>query len=262
MAVGKWDTTVNIMGIPYYENMKILGSHFRSTTSQSAMKSWSVVTDGLRAQAREAYYRELSLNKRIHFVHTHTLARVWFTAQISPMLPTCERQINTAITWFPWRGSIFRVPLSSIQRRKLQVGWDLINVGAKSRALLHFRLQTQSTAPGTLTADWFRKWNLQIPGTNPPQIQRISANIEYLRQFVINGAYISSQQKNETSKAYKRRICDTMVLLLRETPELPIMRVSRLGYHGLGVSMEQPTWDNRYLKTSRSIGIEPYTYIV
>ena len=124
MAVGTWGTTVNIMGIPYHKNVKILGVHFTSTTSQSAMNSWSVVTGGLRAQAREAYYRELSLNKRIQFVHTYMLARVWFTAQIFPMPLTCERQINTAITWFLWRGSIFRVPLSTIQQRKLQGGWD------------------------------------------------------------------------------------------------------------------------------------------
>ena len=104
----------------------------------------------------------------------------------------------------------------------------MINVGAKSRALLHFRLQTQSTAPGTLTADWFRNSNLQIPGPNPPQIKRIPANTEYLRQFAIDGAYITPQRTNETSKAYKRRIYDTMVILLRETPELPIMRISRL----------------------------------
>jgi len=39
VAVGMWDTTVNIMGIPYHENVKILGIHFTSTTSQSAMNS-------------------------------------------------------------------------------------------------------------------------------------------------------------------------------------------------------------------------------
>ena len=82
MAVGMWDTTVNIMGIPYHENVKILDVHFTSTTSRSAMNSWSVVTDGLRAQARETYYRELSLKKQIHFVHTYMLAHVWFTAKI------------------------------------------------------------------------------------------------------------------------------------------------------------------------------------
>ena len=99
MTVGMCDTTESIMAIPYYENIKILGIHFTSTASQSALKSWSVVTDGLRVQAREACYRGLSLNKRIHFVHTYMLAREWFTAQIFPIPPTCERQINTAITW-------------------------------------------------------------------------------------------------------------------------------------------------------------------
>jgi len=64
----------------------------------------------------------------------------------------------------------------------------LINVGAKSRALLHFRIKTQSTATGSLRADWLREWHLQTPGHNPPQIQRIPASIEYLRQFALDGA--------------------------------------------------------------------------
>ena len=68
MAVGMWDTTLNILRIMYHENMKILGIHFTSTASQSAPKSWSVVADALRTQAREPCYRELSLNKLIHFV--------------------------------------------------------------------------------------------------------------------------------------------------------------------------------------------------
>jgi len=135
MAVGMWVTTVNIMGIMYHENMKILGIHFTSTTSQSALKSWSVVTDGLRTHAREPYYRELSLNKLIHFVHTYTLSRTWFTAQIFLMSPTCERQINTAITWSLWRGGFFRAPLSTLQRCKLHGGWDLINGNFRHRVL-------------------------------------------------------------------------------------------------------------------------------
>jgi hypothetical protein len=61
----------------------------------------------------------------------------------------------------------------------------------------------------------FRKWKLQTPGNNPPQIQRIPANIEYLRQFAMDGAYIAPQQRSETSKAYKRRIYATMVTLLQ-----------------------------------------------
>jgi len=153
---------------------------------------------------------------------------------------TCERQINTAITWFLWRGSIFRVPLSTIQWRKLQSGWDLINVGAKSRTLLHYRIQTQSTAQGT-TAEWLQKWHLQKPGSNAPPIQQIAAGIEYPRQYALVGAYITPQQENETSKAYKRRIYNTMVTLLREMPELPVMRITRLWDNRLGDIMEQHT---------------------
>jgi len=45
----------------------------------------------------------------------------------------------------------------------------------------------------------------------------------------MDGAYITPQQKNETSKACKRRIYDTMVTLLRQTPELFMcMCISRL----------------------------------
>ena len=107
MAVGMWDTTVSIMG---YRTMKILGFHLTSTASQSALKSWSVVTDELRAQEREACYRGLSLNKRTHFVHIYMLTRAWFAAQIFPMPPTCERQINTAITWEHFQGTTIHHP--------------------------------------------------------------------------------------------------------------------------------------------------------
>ena len=87
----------------------------------------------------------------------------------------------------------------------------------------------QSTAQGTLTADLLRKWHLQTPGSNPPYIQRIPDGIEYLRQYALDDAYITPQQENETSKAYKRRIYNTMITLLRETPDLPVMQITLLG---------------------------------
>jgi hypothetical protein len=44
MAGGSWDTSTNIMDIPYHTEMKILGTHFTTTVRKSAYKSWSVVT--------------------------------------------------------------------------------------------------------------------------------------------------------------------------------------------------------------------------
>ena len=91
----------------------------------------------------------------------------------------------------------------------------MINDGAKSRALLHLGLQRQSNAPGTLYGGLDSEVESSDGVPNLPQIQRIPANTEYLRQFVMDGACITLQQKNERSKAYKRRIYDAMVTLLR-----------------------------------------------
>ena len=122
----------------------------------------------------------------------------------------------------------FRVPMPTLRRRKQQGGWDLLNVAAKCRTLLHLRLQSQSHDHGTLTATWFRAWNLQTKEPNPPQIQRLPVGMEYLRRFATHKAYIAPQGRSESSKAYKRRIYTTMVVLLRETPEPPEMRVQRI----------------------------------
>jgi hypothetical protein len=63
---------------------------------------------------------------------------------------------------------------------------------------------------------------------NPPQIQRLLKGIEYMRQYVADRAYIAQQGGLESWKEYKRRIYTTMVVLLRETPELPEMRIQRI----------------------------------
>jgi hypothetical protein len=93
------------MWIPYYEHIKILGILFEPSNTQSALKNWIVVTNALRAQVRQVYYRELRLNKRIQYVHTYMLAIAWLPAQVFSLPLDCERQINTAILWFLWRGT-------------------------------------------------------------------------------------------------------------------------------------------------------------
>jgi hypothetical protein len=79
-----------------------------------------------------------------------------------------------------------------------------------------------------MTADWLRKWKLQTTNHNPPQIQWIPAEMDYLRHFTMDTAYILTHQELESRAKYKRRIYATMVLLLRETTTLPAMRVIRL----------------------------------
>jgi hypothetical protein len=95
IAIGPWDTSVRIMDIPCYTETRILGSHVMSTVNASAIKSWSKITDRIRAQARDAYNRELSLDKIIKYVHDYLMAKVWYVAQIFPPPVDCVRKLNT-----------------------------------------------------------------------------------------------------------------------------------------------------------------------
>jgi hypothetical protein len=65
------------------------------------------------------------------------MVTVRYIAQIFPPTDDSLRMLNTAISWFIWKGAIFRVPLSTLQRRKNGGGWNLIHLKAKCVALLH-----------------------------------------------------------------------------------------------------------------------------
>ena len=84
--------------------------------------TWSTVTSRVRALAEDTYYRDLSLDRQIRFVHNYLLAKIWYVAQICPPPADCIGQLNSTISWFIWRGDILRVPLSTLQRRKEDVG--------------------------------------------------------------------------------------------------------------------------------------------
>ena len=100
-----WNTSIRIMDIPYYNETTMLGLHITNTIQTSSIRSWTLTTVKIRAQAQEAYYRELTLDKRIHYVHNHLMARVWYLAQIYSPLEVCLSQLNSTIAWFLWRGT-------------------------------------------------------------------------------------------------------------------------------------------------------------
>jgi hypothetical protein len=54
MAVGSWDTMRTVMNIPYRTEVKVLGIQIANTTAQSAVSSWTRITNMVRLQAREA----------------------------------------------------------------------------------------------------------------------------------------------------------------------------------------------------------------
>jgi hypothetical protein len=123
---------------------------------------------------------------------------------------------------------------------------------------MYFRLQTQSTDPETLTADWFRDWGIQIPGHNPTQVARIPTKLEYLRQFEMDVAYITPQQESETCKAYNSRLYNTTVTLLNKKSEPPRCESHTCDLPHIGHQYGITYTRHRYLRIQRRNGTGPY----
>jgi hypothetical protein len=183
LAIGPWDTSINILNITYGTESKILGVRFVTSIHKTTAVNWTAIPKQIQNQAKEAYTRKLCLAKRIEYIHSYLLARAWFMAQIMPITRTLTRQINTAISWYLWKGAVFRVPLSTIQREKHEDGWSLTDMEMKCCALLYYRLDKQIRDVGTFTAEWVKKWDLPNKIENPPKILRIQRHLEYIRQY-------------------------------------------------------------------------------
>jgi hypothetical protein len=70
MAVGAWDITRTVMNILYSTKVKVLCIQMVKTTTQSAVASWTRITNMVRLQALEAYTRDLDLAQRMQYVQT------------------------------------------------------------------------------------------------------------------------------------------------------------------------------------------------
>jgi hypothetical protein len=228
LALGSWDTATTIWDIPYLQDVRILGIHYKASINCSAVATWAPIIQGIRARAREAYVRTLCLASRIRFIHTYLLARVWYAAQVLPLTVACVRTIRTAVTMFLWKGAVFRLPYSTLTRPKLEGGWELMDVEAKGRALFHARLSTQRRMVGTLTSAWLGQWTHVSDGGNPPDVGRIPPALRYIRQYVQDEAYVLERNAEESKKTYKRRLYRTMLDLLRDSAEPPPMRIATM----------------------------------
>jgi len=83
-------------------------------------------------------------------------------AQILPPAKANTNRITTAILWYIWQGTIFRVPTATLQNTKNQGGWDLINIAAKGNALLINRIWLQYKRDSA-TAALLQQLNLATP---------------------------------------------------------------------------------------------------
>ena len=231
LAIGGWDTSQKIMDIEYPEEIRILGVNFTNRSTQTCKEHWCRIISHARAVAQEAYHRNISLEKRIQFVHVYMLARIWYSAQIFPIPTDGIRQLNTAISWFLWKGEIFRVPLSTLQRAKAAGGWDLLNIWAKSRALYIRRLRAQRQREGTVTADWMATWNISTAVPNPPHFTLLPTTLDYLRVYILDAAYTPVQGNTETFRTYKTRIYTSLKSISNAASPAQEMRIIKMKPH-------------------------------
>jgi hypothetical protein len=63
MVARSMDTSMNMLDIPYYQGITVLGCRLMSTVARSENVTWTRATGKIRALARDAYVRDLCLKQ-------------------------------------------------------------------------------------------------------------------------------------------------------------------------------------------------------
>jgi hypothetical protein len=225
-----WENTDNELGVEFQQTIKILGITFSNTTGRTMHGNWEQLTRKVKAQAKDAYGRDLCIAQRVRYVQTYLLVTIWCTAQMFPAPVKYTQHLTAAINWYIWQGAIFRVPQLTLQKPKQQGGWALINIAVKCRALLLRRMWNQSKKEGTVTATWLKTWDLVGLQWNPPYAERMPSRISYLRCYALEIAYTAPLRPDEAAAHSKRRRYDTLgnkELSTRRTVEMRVVQKSR-----------------------------------
>jgi hypothetical protein len=206
LPIGRWSAPDNILGIPCRHRARILGFHIWGTLRQTVSASWIHLVGFVKSQAKDSYSRDLCLAHRIRYAHVYLLARLWYVAQVLPAPRLCLEQITAAVTYFIRRGATFQVPVSTLQSRRKEGGWELLDIAAKCRALLLSRMYVQGARPGTVMAAWLHKWVLNDRIPNPPNATAYPNGLENVRAYALDMAYVPPPRSDDTPKLWRKRI--------------------------------------------------------
>ena len=227
LPLGGWNESLNVLGIQYVDQIKILGITFAKTTEQSRRHTWAEVTGRVRGMASQAYMRDLCLTQRVWYTHTYLLSTLWYTAQVLPPTHEAIRQITAAITRYIWKGTIFRVPVSILYTDPKEGGLGLVDLQSKCRALLVTRLWTQCTRSEGVTLDWLKIWNITGVPANPPNLKAIPSKFEYLQSYVQERAYLPALSREQRPRHTRKKTYDIIRTMDTRTRPAPISRVQR-----------------------------------
>ena len=90
------------------------------------------------------------------------------------------------------------------------------------------RTRTQLTTKATFTSSWLRECHLDVHRDNPPSVAHISKKVEYVRRCAIESAYVPTQGSDEPTKAYKRKVYNTLLQIHSRASYVQEMRIQKI----------------------------------
>jgi len=243
LKIGPSEQDIDIMDIRTQQTVKILGINFSATTHETTLNTWKPLVHTLRQQSCELYHRDLTLHQRINYVNNYLLAKLWYVAQFYSPPADIIRQVNTIISYFIWKGNIFRVPLSTLQKSKQEGGLALINPMAKSRTMCLLRIMEQCNKHENTTTELLRKCKVEIPSTNPPNQHKPLQRYTYLACAYYDSAYIPTRLPQESLTTHKKKMYAAIKAMIQDTNAMTTMRATKHWTHINWTIIWKNVWD-------------------
>ena len=190
LPIGHWPIQPQLPHLQVATAVKILGVIFSASIGEMQHLNWREIVRKVKVAAKDLYFRDLCLLQRSRLTHMFLLSKCWYMAQILPLTNVYARQISSAISWYLWKGNIFRVPLSTLYRNPEMGGIGLIDVSLKCLALFLSRGKKIQMNDNSFSASWIKYWSNRLDLRNPPDLQALPRSLYYLQLYFKEWCYI------------------------------------------------------------------------
>lgn len=201
-----WELGSNINKVRYVPTTKILGIYYGVTIAHTIDYTWKEKVNKLQGIVRDTCTRNLNIQHRIWINNVGHLSKIWYASQILPITEQYARQLMATVTYYIWKGSIFRVPNSTLCQPEIKGGLQMTDVKAKCHALFITRILLQQRQQDSLTAQWLTQHTHLVQYQNPPNWVQLPEALEYLRPFLQEIAYINLATNKPVDTIVKREI--------------------------------------------------------
>jgi hypothetical protein len=199
LLIGRWDRNLQLRGIKYTNVAKILGIIYGADIPATKIHQ-------IEGSVQDYHTRKLDIQQRIWSCNTWYLSKLWYAAQVLPITTQHTQQITTILVRYLWKGWIFKVPITTLYKKRSEGGLGVIHIKAKCDTLYINRLQLQRHTSNSITACWITQYNDKLQRDNPPNWANIPPTIEYLRLYFQEQAYIRELQSYNSNRQHLRKL--------------------------------------------------------